>query len=438
MIPGHMVSKLAKEHGVDAQSRTFTPWSHVVSIMFAYLSHAFGLNDVCDSLQMNSSALATIRSAVPPSRNNLSHANKIRNADMAEALYWGMMKHLMHIVPGFAKGKVRRGYLRRFNKMIHALDSTTIQLVANCIDWAKHRRRKAAAKCHLRLDLQSFLPQCAIIDTAKHHDSTKAMELCAGLEPGGIAVFDKAYTKFKHLFELTKRGVWWVGRAKGNMQYNVIRTLETTARKRILCDEVIEMALDKSKETYPCELSRVVALVEINEPDVEMVFMTNHLEWSAWTVSELYRCRWDIEVFFKEIKQTLQLSGFPSHSANAVRWQVWMGLLVTCPCVALRACTNGSTALNGCFPWCARRFGGDGISIRCSNPMGQPNHPGACAPRRNRRICRGSVECCGTAICLKRGTLINLQQKIGIDYMKRTSKTLIKTGVYNRLSPAMG
>ncbi|VGO16240.1 hypothetical protein PDESU_04831 [Pontiella desulfatans] len=159
LIPGHMVSSLAQKHGVDIQSRTYTPWSHVVSLLYAHFSHALGLNDVCDALQMNAAALSTIRGAVPPSRNNLSHANKIRNADMAEELYWCMMKHLMDTVPGFAKGKVRRGYLRRFSKTIHALDSTTIQLVANCMDWAKHRRRKAAAKCHLRLDLQSFLPR---------------------------------------------------------------------------------------------------------------------------------------------------------------------------------------------------------------------------------------------------------------------------------------
>lgn len=328
LIPGHMVSNLAKKHGVDAQSRTFTPWSHVVSMMYAHLSHAFGLNDVCDSLQMNASALATVRGAVPPSRNGLSHANIKRSADMAEELYWCMMKHLMDTVTGFAQGKVRSGYLRRFSKTIHALDSTTIQLVANCIDWAKHRRRKAAAKCHLRLNLQSFLPAFAVVDTAKHHDSTKAAELCAGLEPGEIAVFDKAYTKFGHLHELTERGIWWVGRAKDNMQYNVVRTLQTTGHKHIVRDEVIEMALEKSKEAYPRELRRVVALVEINGQDVEMVFMTNNLEWSAWTVAELYRCRWDIEVFFKEIKQTLQLSDFLGHSANAVRWQVWMGLLV--------------------------------------------------------------------------------------------------------------
>lgn len=328
LIPGHLVTSLAKKHGVDAQSRSFTPWSHTVTMLYAHMAHSLGLNDVCDALQMNAATLSTIRGAVPPSRNNLSHANKIRNADMAEELYWSMMRHLMDTVPGFAKGKVRRGYLRRFNKTIHAMDSTTIQLVANCMDWAKHRRRKAAAKCHLRLNLQSFLPQCAIIDTAKHHDSTKAQALCDELQSGEIAVFDKAYTRFKHLFELTERGVWWVGRAKDNMNYRVLRTLQTTAHKRILRDELIEMDLDKSREAYPIALRRVTALVEINGVDVEMVFMTNNLEWSAWTIAELYRCRWDIEVFFKEIKQTLQLSDFLGYSANAVRWQIWMGLLV--------------------------------------------------------------------------------------------------------------
>ena len=277
---------------------------------------------------MNEGVLATIRGATPPSRNNLSHANKIRDCAMAEALYWAMMEHLVRQSPGFAKGKVRRGFLRRFRKTIHAVDSTTIQLVAHSMDWAKHRRRKAAAKCHLRLNLQSFLPACAIIDTAKEHDTRQAHRVCAGLESGEIAVFDKAYVDFDHLHALTTREVWWVSRAKDNMQYRVIERLKTTDSPRILSDELIELTVFNSRRDYPQALRRVVALVEIDGKDVEMVFLTNHLSWSAWTVAELYRCRWDIEVFFKEIKQTLQLADFLGHSANAVRWQIWTGLLV--------------------------------------------------------------------------------------------------------------
>lgn len=328
LIPSHLVSKLAREYRVEERSRTFTPWSHVTALVYAQLTHAIGLNDVCDGLRMNRGALATIRGATPPSRNNLSHANKVRNSEMAEALYWEMMDYLMKQSPKFAKGKIRRGYLRRFHKAIYAVDSTTIQLVANCLDWAKHRRRKAAAKCHLRLNLQSFLPECAVIDTAKFHDASKARDVCAGLKDGEITIFDKAYMDFVHLCELTQRGIYWVSRAKDNLQYKVIERLQTTDNPHILRDETIELTVHKSQKAYPCHLRRIVALVEVDGKDEVLVFLTNQLTWSAWTVAELYRSRWDIEVFFKEIKQTLQLADFLGHNANAVRWQMWIGLLV--------------------------------------------------------------------------------------------------------------
>jgi len=328
LIPGGMVKELAEEYGVAGQSRTFSAWSHVVALVHAQITHAIGLNDVCDSLQMHRDALSTIRGATPPSRNTLSHANKIRSSDMAEALYWSVMEHLMAQSPAFAKGKMRRGYLRRFRTVIHAMDSTTIQLVANCMDWAKHRRRKAAAKCHLRLNLQTFLPNCVIVDTAKFHDNTKARELCADLKTGEIGVFDKAYLDFEHLADLTARGVWWVTRAKDNMAYRTIKSLHTTDNPRVLEDEVIELLSPTGLRAYPGHLRRLVVLVEVDGDDRELVFLTNHMDWSGWTVAELYRCRWDIEVFFKEIKQTLQLADFLGHNANAVRWQLWIGLLV--------------------------------------------------------------------------------------------------------------
>jgi len=328
LIPGHLVNKLAKKHGVEEKSRTFTPWSHVVALVYAHLTHAIGLNDVCDALRMNRGALATMRGATPPSRNNLSHANKVRDAKMAEALYWEMMDYLMKLRPKFADGKIRKGYLRRFHKAIYAVDSTTIQLVANCLDWAKHRRRKAAAKFHLRLNLQSFLPECAVIDTAKFHDAGKARDVCAGLQDGEIVIFDKAYLDFGHLRELTERGAYWVSRAKDNLRYKAVERLQTSDNPRILKDEVIELTVYLSRQAYPLRLRRIVAMVEIDGKDEKVVFLTNHLAWSAWTVAELYRSRWDIETFFKEIKQTLQLADFLGHSANAVRWQMWIGLLV--------------------------------------------------------------------------------------------------------------
>jgi hypothetical protein len=122
-------------------------------------------NDVCDSLWLHSGPLSAICCATPPSRNGLSHAGKHRNAEMAEQLFWSMLGHLQTLSPGFAGSKRSKGPLHRFRATIIIVDSTTIEPVASCMDWVKHRRRKAAAKCHMRLDLQSFLP--VLVDSAK-------------------------------------------------------------------------------------------------------------------------------------------------------------------------------------------------------------------------------------------------------------------------------
>lgn len=328
LIPNHLVPTLARQTGVDAKARSFSPWSHVVSLLFSQLSHAIGLNDVCDALGLHSGPLSAIRGATPPSRNNLSYANRHRDAGLAEALFWRMLAHLQKLSPGFARGRLGRGVTRRFRRVIHVVDSTTIALIASCLDWAKHRRRKAAAKCHLRLDLQSFLPRFAIIDTARDHDNQRARELCAAIREGEIVIFDKAYVDFSHLAELSLSGVYWVTRAKDNLKFKVRQRLLKAAEGKILRDDLIVLSTAKSRASYPEWLRRVVALVEVDGREVEMVFLTNNLAWSARSVADLYRSRWSIEVFFKQIKQTLQLSDFLGHSANAVRWQIWMALLV--------------------------------------------------------------------------------------------------------------
>ncbi len=204
LIPPYLVANLARKHGVDKKSRKFTPWSHVVSLVYAQLAHSLSLNDVCDALRNHSGVLTTLRGAVPPSRNGLSHANRNRDADMAEDLFWATLGNLQNQVPDFGMGRKYVGFPRRFKRVINIVDSTTIKLVANCMDWAKHRRRKAAAKCHMRLDLQTFLPRFAVVKDAKTHDATEAVELCAGIRDGEIVVFDKAYVDFVHLYLLSR------------------------------------------------------------------------------------------------------------------------------------------------------------------------------------------------------------------------------------------
>jgi DDE family transposase/uncharacterized protein DUF4372 len=333
LIPPHLVPKLARDTGVEERSRTFAPWSHVVSLLYAQLTHALGLNDVCDGLRLHSGPLSAIRGATPPSKNGLSTANRERPAQMAQELFWAVLEHLQQLHPGFG-GRRRPRFAFRFKRAIHLVDATTIQLIARCLDWAKHRRRKAAAKCHLRLDLQTFLPRFAIVDTAGEHDNLRARELCAGVRAGEIVIFDKAYVDFTHLADLSMREVFWVTRAKDNLRCRVKCKLQHGRHGNILRDDLIRLT-GPARKAYPVELRRVVAWVEVDGEMREMTFLTNHLEWSAQTITDLYRCRWEIEVFFKQLKQTLQLADFLGNSANAVRWQVWTALLTY---VLLRFC----------------------------------------------------------------------------------------------------
>ena len=160
-IPAYLVAKIAKNYGIDKQSRTFSPWSHLVSMLFAHLTHALSLNDGCDTLRHHAVALFTLRNATPPSRNGLSHANKIRSSSMAQELFYATLSHFSAHFPQFGRFDTPFKLPRKIKRTINLIDSTTIQLFANCMDWAKHRRRKAAAKCHMLLNAQTLLPRCA-------------------------------------------------------------------------------------------------------------------------------------------------------------------------------------------------------------------------------------------------------------------------------------
>ncbi len=324
-IPAYLVPKLARKHGIRA--RTFSPWSHVVSMLYAHLTHAIGLNDVCDGLRNHRGPLVSIRAASPPSRNGLSHANRTRSAKMAEELFWSVLRHLESVAPGFG-GRTYRGFPRRFKRAIHVVDSTTISLIAHCMDWAKYRRRKAAAKVHLRLDLQSFLPRFAIVGKGKDNDAGRAREVCAGLKDGEIVVFDKAYADFGHLHDLHTRGVIWVTRAQKKLKVRCVKRRLKKAEGLIVRDDIVQLRGFRTHRKHPENFRRVIAWVEIDGELQLMTFITNHLEWAPSSICDLYKSRWSIEAFFKQIKQTVQLCDFLGHSRNAIEWQVWTALLV--------------------------------------------------------------------------------------------------------------
>ena len=284
LIPRNLIPKLAREYGVDKQARSFSPTSHVLSLMFGQLSHALGLNDICDTLRNHGGVLETIREAVPPSRNAFSHANRNRNPAMAEKLFWSVLEHLEELSPEFRlQGRQYCALPRRFKRAINVIDSTTIKLVANCLDWAKHRRKKAAAKMHLRLDLRSFLPNFVLVKSAGTNDAKEARAVCAGISAGEIAVFDKAYVDFKHLRDLSVRGVFWVTRAKDNMKYEVVGQ-HSVPQDNIIRDDDVKLTGFYTSKWHPESFRLVEALVEVDGKLKKMTFITNNFTWSPSSI----------------------------------------------------------------------------------------------------------------------------------------------------------
>ena len=343
LIRRKLIEKLKVKYKI--QTRAFSATSHVVAMIFAHLSHALSLNDICDCLRFHKGYLAQIRDCVPPSRNGLAHANATRDAGLAEELFWSVLDEIKSKYPKFISGsREYPGLPWRFKRAIHIVDSTTIRLIAKCMDWAKHTKQKAAAKMHLDLDLRSFLPNFVIVKSAKDSDPKMAGELCAPIRAGEIVVFDKAYVDFEHLYKLHQRSVIWVTRAKDNMCFEVVGqqlSEEEIQQARhmfeekifvgqqpiVLSDCRIMLAKENSREKYPDQLRLVEACVLRDGKPAMMRFISNQLDWSPYSICELYLARWGIEVFFKEIKQTLQLADFLGTSENAIKWQIWTALL---------------------------------------------------------------------------------------------------------------
>ena len=323
-IPAGLPDRIARDIGADI--RKFSCTSHVLALLYGQIVRAGSLNEICDAARLHEPELNRIRGATAPKRNTFSNANRRRDPEIAERLYWGVFAHLQSICPSFTQYKKHKGFIFRLKRGIFAIASTTLKLTLDSIDWARHRRKKAAAKTHTRLNVGTMLPAFAVVEDAAHHDSTRADALCAGLKDGDVLLADRAYVDFLFLHGLAARGIFFVLREKENMDFEVLEERQHPDR-RILKDQTIRLRGKLTADKYPEPLRRVTAVVEVDGRDTEMTFISNNFAWSPRTVAELYRARRVIESFFKELKQTLQLADFVGYNENAVKWQVWVGLL---------------------------------------------------------------------------------------------------------------
>ena len=324
-IPRWSIQKLANKYNVDA--RSFSETSHVIMLMLAHLMHAYCLTEVCDNASIYKSKLKLARGATPGARNTFSHANRTRSSKIGEELYWLLVRHLSGLSPKFVPDKKLTGFLSRFkSRGVYAIDSTTIKLALTCIGAFPFRQKKAAAKMHTRLPVGGFIPSVVRIESGKPHDAKMADALTKDMICGDILLADRAYVDFSFLHGLTAREVFWVLRQKVNMEYHILQS--RTVEGDIISDDDVILANAPTQKKYPEKFRRIRAIVEVNGEKREMTFLTNNFKWAAKTICELYKARWAIEIFFKEMKQTLQLADFIGTNENAVEWQIWSGLIV--------------------------------------------------------------------------------------------------------------
>jgi hypothetical protein len=309
---------LVKQHAAEKGAKGFTCWAQCVAMMFCHLAHADSLREICNGLCSCMGKLTHLGLKDAPKKSTLSYANSHRPAAMFEDLFWTLANRLRDN-GGMGKRKAKF----RFKNKLLSLDSTTISLCLALFPWASFRRAKGGVKVHVLLDHDDYMPAYVLITEARRHDRIGARFL--NLPVGSIVAIDKGYTDYALFGGWTDKGVYFVTRLKDNADYAVVETRTPPQNSRIVSDEIIQLTGAKAGEKCPHKLRRIV--VAVPEKDGTIELLTNHLEFGATTIASIYKDRWEIELFFKALKQNLKVKTFVGTSENALRIQIWTALI---------------------------------------------------------------------------------------------------------------
>jgi hypothetical protein len=321
-------SKLVKEKGTDKHEKGFNSWTHLVSMLFCQFAKSQSLRDVSNGLRSATGNLNHLGIERAPSKSTIGYQNKSRDWELFRAYYYQLLGSLGQQV-GFKQIKFK------IKTKIFLLDSTTISLCLSIFDWAKYKTAKGAVKMHTLLDFDSNLPSYVNITDGKTADNKGAYDI--PLLKGSVIVADRFYNDFYLLNIWDSKGVYFVIRHKENIQYKVIKEnkLPENRHQHILKDEIIELKNKSSKERYHKRLRRIAVWDDVNMQVIELI--TNHITWSCNTIGELYKSRWQVEIFFRDIKQLLHIKSFIGTSQNAVMIQIWTALITILILKALKA-----------------------------------------------------------------------------------------------------
>ena len=317
-IPRNEFATLVNKHQAEHNAKGFTCWAQFTAMLFCQLAHADSLREICNGLACCLGKLVHLGIQRGPSKSNLSYANAHRPAALFEDVFWTMMDRFR------AQGHLgKRQHKFRFKNKLLSLDSTTISLCLSLFPWAEFRRAKGGVKAHVLLDHDDYLPAYVLISKAKMHDA-KVLALLR-LNPGSIVAMDRAYNDYKQFARWTQDGVYFVTRMKDNAVYRVVQTRGVPLHRHILSDEVILLTGAQAQKKCPHRLRRIVVWDAENER--EIVLLTNHLGFGATTLADIYKERWQIELFFKALKQNLRVKSFVGTTENALRIQIWTALI---------------------------------------------------------------------------------------------------------------
>ena len=309
---------LAKKHKAERHARGFNCWTQLVAMLFCQLARADSLREICNGLACCAGKLVHLGVDSAPHRSTLSYANQHRPAALFEDLFWTLLGRFRN---DGRLGKCLHKF--RFKNKLLSLDSTTVSLCLNLFPWAKFRRAKGGVKAHVLLDHDDYMPSYVLITEAKRHDS-KVLKMLR-LVAGSIVVMDRAYNHYRQFSAWILQGVFFVTRMKENAVYRVVEQRKVPTNRNILSDQLVRLTGMNAQTDCPQVLRRVVVWDELNKR--EIVLLTNHLEFGATTIAELYKARWEIELFFKALKQNLKVKTFIGVSENALRIQIWTALI---------------------------------------------------------------------------------------------------------------
>jgi hypothetical protein len=311
--------KAVKEHKAERHARGFTSWGQFMAMLFCQLGRAHSLREICGGLACCEGQLKHLGVPVAPKKSTLAYANAHRPWQLYQAVFEQTLSKCRELVA--SQGGRKKKF--RFKNKLMSLDGSIIDLSVSMFDWAKFRQTKGAIKLHLLLDHDGYLPSFGVVTEGKTSEIKVARTL--QFDPGTILAIDRGYVDYEWFRELTQEEVYFVTRMKEKAVYEVKAELEVPQDRKVVSDQIIYFPRLRREGEEPVLFRRVEIWDEKKQESI--VFLTNLLEFGATTIAAIYKDRWQVELFFKALKQTLKVKTFVGTSANAVKTQVWTALI---------------------------------------------------------------------------------------------------------------